>query len=331
MRAFVTALFVGLSVANLSAACFFGGMLLLNFWRYYLHLFLHPRRRLINARCSQIASQSDQTLTEVVNILSELGNRLEIFETYRQSMDLDQETLQAFFDTLVDLTINIAAAIKHFRRYRIRDALSPSSNWSALVKRFSDNIRTLQSRLDHLQKLAEAKNSAHRSQAELIRKLDELSMQPLPSTALRAPRCHTIPYPQNPGFFGRADTLQLIAAGFEDQASRVASVAMWGAGGIGKTQIAMEFAHKMWADGEEVILWIASETSAEVAHSFNEAARQLKLEGYSDSNTLDKNRHLVLQWLQHTGRSLLPPGRVFCGRLRVLRNILYRCSVAAYF
>jgi predicted ATP-dependent serine protease len=85
------------------------------------------------------------------------------------------------------------------------------------------------------------------------------------------------------------------------------ALAIWGTGGIGKTQIALEFAHKLWADGAEVVLWIASETSAEVARSFNEAARHLKLEESPESNTADKNRHLVLQWLQDTGRQLFRP------------------------
>jgi len=104
--------------------------------------------------------------------------------------------------------------------------------------------------------------------------------------------------------------LQAISAALEEQTSRPASVAIWGTGGIGKTHIALEFAHRLWSSGKETILWITSETPAEVAKSFNDAARGLELEGYSATNTPDQNRHLVLQWLQHTGKCsihLLPP------------------------
>lgn len=54
-------------------------------------------------------------------------------------------------------------------------------------------------------------------------------------------------------------------------------------------------------------MWIASETTAEVARSFNDAAKGLKLEGYSATNTPDQNRHLVLQWLQRTGECSIQP------------------------
>ncbi|KAH6847115.1 P-loop containing nucleoside triphosphate hydrolase protein [Chaetomium sp. MPI-CAGE-AT-0009] len=118
--------------------------------------------------------------------------------------------------------------------------------------------------------------------------------------ASRSLRYHTIPYPQNPGFYGRDDILKDIAAAFEEQVTGIASVAIWGTAGIGKTQIALELAHRHWLDGEGAILWIASETPAEVAKSFNNAALQLQFEDYSESNDPDKNRHLVLQWLQNT-------------------------------
>ncbi|KAK0710559.1 hypothetical protein B0T21DRAFT_297995 [Apiosordaria backusii] len=124
---------------------------------------------------------------------------------------------------------------------------------------------------------------------------------PSQATSLGFRRCQTIPHPQNPTFYGRNDVLQAISAAFEEQTLRPASVAIWGTGGIGKTHIALEFAHRLWSSGEYTILWIASETTAEVAKSFNDAAKGLELEGYAASNTPDKNRYLVLQWLQHTG------------------------------
>ncbi|KAK5654766.1 hypothetical protein OQA88_6802 [Cercophora sp. LCS_1] len=159
-------------------------------------------------------------------------------------------------------------------------------------------------RIEQLQKLAEAKNSV-RPHAELIQKLKEMQLtsQATTSAGLQFRRCQTIPHPQNPAFYGRNNVLQEIPAAFEQQTSRPASVAVWGTAGIGKTQIALEFAHRLWSSGQETILWIASETTAEVTRSFNDAARGLELEGHSTTNTPDQNRHLVLQWLQRTGKS----------------------------
>ena len=55
-----------------------------------------------------------------------MGNSLKLFDVYRKSADLDEETLSALFDILVDLTLTLASAIKHFRTYRIENSLSPN-------------------------------------------------------------------------------------------------------------------------------------------------------------------------------------------------------------
>ena len=112
---------------------------------------------------------------------------------------------------------------------------------------------------------------------------------------------NTVPYPRNPAFYGREALLQEInrqlhARVREDPVIR--SVAIWGTGGIGKTQIALEYAQQQWLAGTKVVLWIACETEAEIDKSFNEAARRLDLEGYRETNTPDHNRFVVLQWLQ---------------------------------
>jgi hypothetical protein len=251
-------------------------------------------------------SQSDTALAEIAGILDELGDNLKLFEIYRSSLDLDEETMSALFDILVELTLAIASAIRHFRSYRIQDALSPHTNWSTLVGRFSGSIQKLRSRIEQLRKLAEAKSSV-RSHAELIWKLEKMQVtSQANASGLRFRRCQTIPQPRNPAFFGRSKILQEISVAFEGQASRPASVAIWGIAGIGKTHISLEFAHRLWSSGEETILWISSETAAEVAKSFNDAAKALELEMYSATNTPDQNRHLVLQWLQQTGERCVP-------------------------
>lgn len=165
------------------------------------------------------------------------------------------------------------------------------------MSRFSGNLGKFRSRIEQLRTLAEAKNSV-RSQAALIRRLEEMQLTSQATSGLRFQRCQTILHPQNPVFYGRADVLQAISAAFEEQTSRPASVAIWGTGGIGKTHIALEFAHRLWSSGKEIILWIASDTPAKVAKSFNDAAKGLELEGYSATNTPDQNRYFMLQWLQ---------------------------------
>lgn len=75
-----------------------------------------------------------------------------------------------------------------------------------------------------------------------------------------------------------------------------------------------------------VVLWIASETEAEIAKSFNEAASRLDLPGYLETNTPDQNRFAVLQWLQKSSRKCLLTAMT----ITVLCLTLVRCPMAAH-
>ena len=90
---------------------------------------------------------------------------------------------------------------------------------------------------------------------------------------------------------------------YQSTVNKIRTVAIWGTGGIGKSQIALEYAHRRWASGTPVILWVASETEPEITKSFSEAAAELQLEAYSETNTPEKNHHIVIQWLQTTSRN----------------------------
>jgi len=115
--------------------------------------------------------------------------------------------------------------------------------------------------------------------------------------------CHFLPFPQNPEFYGRDTILQKMqeAITIKDDDLRIQSVALCGTGGIGKSQIALEFASRQKATDIPIILWISCEKDTEVASSFNKAAQKLNLPGVLASNTPDRNRDLVLEFLQQTG------------------------------
>ncbi len=75
------------------------------------------------------------------------------------------------------------------------------------------------------------------------------------------PAIWNVPYPRNPYFTGRAAELQQIATVLH--ASQMATVtqsqAITGLGGIGKTQIALEYAYR-FGHNYDAVLWIQAET-----------------------------------------------------------------------
>ncbi|KAF1957122.1 TPR-like protein [Byssothecium circinans] len=132
--------------------------------------------------------------------------------------------------------------------------------------------------------------------------MTEQSQGPANSSEHVALPCNTLPFQRNRAFYGRSAILDELSGALRptDDEPRVRSVGLHGAGGISKSQIALEYADLEVRRGTQVVLWIGSETDAEVSKSFTEAASSLKLRDYSPNNTPDQNKIAVLRYLQNT-------------------------------
>lgn len=113
--------------------------------------------------------------------------------------------------------------------------------------------------------------------------------------------CHNVPFPSNPHFYGRERELRAIREHLDQEpASGFRSFALFGTGGIGKTQTALAYAHEKINGGVDAVLWLNCETSLSLARSFYEIAAMLQLEGLAEDENSDQNRFLVLKWLRKT-------------------------------
>lgn len=282
LSTFVTIILLAIGPNTISTACIWGAMSLL----------------------IQLAAQSEKTLNEIVELLGGIHRSLTLFDIYNESIELDPEFLKTLFNILVDLLSCSAIAIKHLRKNDIETATVVVS-WASVRTKFSTILKDIADKAYFLQKMAEAQNLKQltQTQAELARKLEGLTMV---QTTMERPQatlpCHFLPFGHNPNFYGRTTILQDIqdALTVRDDDSRIRSVALWGTGGIGKSQIALEFASRQDSAEVPIILWIPSEKETEIASAFNKAAQKLNLPGVLPSNTPDRNRDLVLEYLQRT-------------------------------
>ena len=94
-----------------------------------------------------------------------------------------------------------------------------------------------------------------------------------------------MPFARNEHFVGRDSQLKELTVRLNtNQLCR--RVAIWGLGGVGKTQIALEFAHKTRETSPECsIFWVYANTSASFERGYADIAECLKLPGRKDPNT----------------------------------------------
>jgi tetratricopeptide (TPR) repeat protein len=112
---------------------------------------------------------------------------------------------------------------------------------------------------------------------------------PFPGTARRAkrfpgqgPEVSNLPA-RNPNFSGRSDLLQELHASLEagSAATVVPMGAVHGLGGVGKTQLALEFAHRFGSD-YDLVWWIAAELPTSATADLATLAQELGIEQAAD-------------------------------------------------
>ncbi|MEW1628197.1 FxSxx-COOH system tetratricopeptide repeat protein [Streptomyces sp. NPDC089173] len=123
--------------------------------------------------------------------------------------------------------------------------------------------------------------------AALMRALDRPvqpadGVSPGPRFPGTVPRIWNVP-PRNPGFTGRS----LVLERMRDQLGGGMAVvlpqpqALYGLGGVGKTQVALEYVHRFMAD-YDLVWWISSEQGDDVVASLAELAVRLGAQGGED-------------------------------------------------
>ena len=110
-----------------------------------------------------------------------------------------------------------------------------------------------------------------------------------------------IPHSQNARFYGREDVLSLIDSVLSPlrKTNKLRSFALFGIGGSGKTQIALEYAYRHLKDFK-AIFWIVSDSIEKIEQGFVEAAALLGLS--YDTLHANQARCDVLRWLSASGR-----------------------------
>ncbi|HEV7889498.1 MAG TPA: TIR domain-containing protein [Pyrinomonadaceae bacterium] len=114
------------------------------------------------------------------------------------------------------------------------------------------------------------------------------------------PPVWNIPQQRNPDFYGRDDLLAELRASLMKSAR---GLAVHGQGGVGKTQVAIEYAYRHASD-YKLVWWVRAEESASLAADYASLYRKLELEP-KDTNDQSYMSKEVRGWLEENNGWLL--------------------------
>lgn len=116
------------------------------------------------------------------------------------------------------------------------------------------------------------------------------------------PSVFMMPFSRDPNFLGRTDVIEALESRFLKQRQ----VALAGLGGVGKSQIAIEFSYRFHEKHPEAfVFWIYAGSRSRFEQGYQEIARKLDIPGWDDPRV--DSLQVVCSWLsdEHSGEWLL--------------------------
>jgi hypothetical protein len=172
------------------------------------------------------------------------------------------------------------------------------------VQLYQSCTRRIDESFDRIERLAQIVKSEFRMD-EVTRLQKLLSLTPETFCDQAKLPCIVLPAAKNANVYDREDLIEQIDSYFQllaKQDQKPRALALYGLGGIGKSQVALKYAQKMTQQRSlDAVLWIYSETATALGHSFTNVAQRLELPGAHEQHH-EKNKMLVLDWLQRTSK-----------------------------
>lgn len=141
--------------------------------------------------------------------------------------------------------------------------------------------------------------------------LSALALMAPPPIATPSPDIcwRVLPLVQNTNFFGRKDELGYLNSIIDPKGNdKLSIVSIVGEGGVGKSQLALQFAYTH-LDAFGAIFWVAADNLVKMAQGFEGVAMELNLFGASNPPSSLAVAREAVKWLQRTRtlQTLDPP------------------------
>lgn len=149
--------------------------------------------------------------------------------------------------------------------------------WSSFEALFQDSLAKIKDCRKAIElEVAAANAETSASRHEELKTLLRAQAAPGPAHTLHLP-CHSIMFPRNHNFRGRRDSLEYLKQRLVNGSpARQHSLALTGLGGVGKTQLAMEFVWK-YSVHFQAILWVHADSALKLEQGYTMFAQKLGL------------------------------------------------------
>lgn len=203
---------------------------------------------------------------------------------------------RALFDMYSEIVVFCAHAVAFFRNNpnvgRNRNA------WSQFSRDFAkviSNLRNHSRRIDEVADMIRLSREAHTSET-----LSAISaMRDLQVSSLNIP-CYNIPYGLNLRFFGRETYMKSLRKYLDPQEnSSMRVVGIHGLGGVGKTQLALQYANTS-LKAYNIIIWVPAETQIKIVQSLSSFAAKLDLSTQGGQEDDYQSVQKLRDWLNKT-------------------------------
>ena len=158
------------------------------------------------------------------------------------------------------------------------------------VKRCLENIQNLKISVEQ-EAFAANVNLHYNWHEEIKEHLSKTKIEPQGSLP-----CSIVPYPTNPHFQGRAEILKELELNLAFSKPGQRSFALYGLGGVGKTQIALKYIYDH-IDDFPGVLWMHADSQTKLLQSYIDAAKRLKLEPEDSARDAEAISSILKMWL----------------------------------
>ncbi len=208
--------------------------------------------------------------------------------------DIDRKRLQ-------DLEVNIEQDLKLLKEYEEQLRYEKDPRQLEGIRR--DIQRQRESVRKYRQEYEELNKKGTFPQAQNISNLLQQQEAKLDEVNKLLPPIWNVPHIRNTHFTGREDILSELRAALTSGEPAAWKQAVTGMGGVGKTQIALEYIYRHMAE-YQIIWWIRSEELATMASDYANLAEPL---GLPEKDSIDQTEivRAVKSWLEHNSGWLL--------------------------